>query len=184
MFFDFWHGALLAFIRVLRTKECAPMKKRQSGFTLIELLIVIAIIGILAAIAIPNLLNAVQRGKQKRTMSDMRALATAVEAYAVDNNNYPAAACNAGLYTTAGAVLTTASFTNLTPTYIAQPPKSDGWGNFMLYGISTTTDHYMIRSYGRDQAASAINCGTTTNFNEDIIYSDGTFIQWPEGTQF
>ena len=75
------------------------MRKRESGFTLIELLIVIAIIGILAAIAIPNLLNAVQRGKQKRTMSDMRALATAVEAYAVDNNVYPAATCNPGLFT-------------------------------------------------------------------------------------
>ena len=64
--------------------------RRESGFTLIELLIVIAIIGILAAIAIPNLLNAVQRGKQKRTMSDMRALATAIEAYAVDNNDVSA----------------------------------------------------------------------------------------------
>src|SRR5437867_7536931 len=67
------------------------MKKNQSGFTLIELLIVIAIIGILAAIAIPNLLNAVQRGKQKRSMADMRSLATAIEAYAVDNNVYPQA---------------------------------------------------------------------------------------------
>src|SRR5215831_9815033 len=89
-------GAPLALPEVIRRHH---MRKRESGFTLIELLIVIAIIGILAAIAIPNLLNAVQRGKQKRTMSDMRALATAVEAYAVDNSSYPAATCNAGLFT-------------------------------------------------------------------------------------
>jgi type II secretion system protein G len=161
------------------------MKKRESGFTLIELLIVIAIIGILAAIAIPNLLNAVQRGKQKRTMSDMRALATAIEAYAVDNNNYPAAACNPGIFTTGTEIaLDTNSFTNLTPTYIAQPPKTDGWGRFMQYALGTNNSDYRIRSLGRDNTAQTLQCGTTTNFNDDIVYADGTFIQWPEGTQY
>ena len=161
------------------------MRKPESGFTLIELLIVIAIIGILAAIAIPNLLNAVQRGKQKRTMSDMRALATAIEAYAVDNNMYPAAtSCAGGLYTTTTVTLGTSSFSNLSPTYIAQPPKIDGWGSFLLYGSNVANDSYVIASYGRDRINTSINCGTTTNFNDDIYYSNGTFIQWPEGTQF
>jgi type II secretion system protein G len=160
------------------------MKKRESGFTLIELLIVIAIIGILAAIAIPNLLNAVQRGKQKRSMSDMRALATAIEAYAVDNNQYPAALCAGGIWTSANIALNTNSFTNLTPTYIATPPRIDGWGQFFQYGSDAPGNNYAVASSGRDKSFSGtVNCGTTTNFNDDIYYANGTFIQWPEGTQ-
>ena len=72
----------------------------------------------------------------------------------------------------------------MTPTYIAQPPKQDGWGEFFLYGSDTPGNNYAVKSKGRNkQAAGSVNCGTTTDFNDDIIYSNGTFIQWPEGTQ-
>lgn len=65
------------------------MKKNVSGFTLIELLIVVAIIGILAAIAVPNFLNAQIKAKVSRAQSDLRAIATAVQMYTLDHNTPP-----------------------------------------------------------------------------------------------
>ncbi|MEQ8819048.1 MAG: prepilin-type N-terminal cleavage/methylation domain-containing protein [Sumerlaeia bacterium] len=70
-----------------------PFHRTGSGsagkaFTLIELLIVVAIIAILAAIAVPNFLEAQVRSKVSRAKADMRTISTAVESYAVDNNKY------------------------------------------------------------------------------------------------
>jgi type II secretion system protein G len=62
---------------------------RWKGFTLIELLIVVAIIAILAAIAVPNFLEAQTRSKVSRAKADMRTVATAIESYQVDHNKYP-----------------------------------------------------------------------------------------------
>jgi prepilin-type N-terminal cleavage/methylation domain-containing protein len=80
--FDFW----------INSKERHPPmtgKRFAGGFTLIELLIVVAIIAILAAIAVPNFLEAQVRSKVSRTKADMRSVATALEAYFVDANRYP-----------------------------------------------------------------------------------------------
>lgn len=66
-------------------------KHHGSGFTLIELLIVVAIIAILAAIAVPNFLEAQTRAKVSRAKADMRSIATALEAYRIDSNQYPSA---------------------------------------------------------------------------------------------
>jgi len=142
----------------------------------------IAVIGIVAAIAIPNLLNAIQRGKQKRTMADMRAIATACEMYAIDNAVYPDAKSMDDL-----ARL-------VEPTYIKQLPRTDAWMNPMRYGAWIVSedakgpDAYVVVSGGKDGALEHENLqgysgAPTTNFNADIAFSNGSFVQYPEGVQ-
>jgi general secretion pathway protein G len=163
------------------------MRRNQKGFTLIELLIVVAIIGILAAIAIPNLLTAMQRSKQKRTMADMRTIATAWEARATDVNRYNAAGVT--LPTVSVDAATLGNY--LSPTYVKTFPQRDGWGNnwnfWLDKGMATATaaQVYAIVSGGKDGTFQGNNPlgGATTAFDCDIVYSNGTFIQYPEGVQ-
>ncbi len=129
---------------------------RRRGFTLIELLIVVAIIGIIVAIAIVNMINAIQRAKQKRSMGDMKSLATAVEAYATDQNYYPAAA---GFTLPVGPLAADQHDRNgpdsLSPTYLRVVPLVDGWSSYFTYGTSPARSDFALCSAGADGALDA-----------------------------
>jgi len=100
----------------------------KRAFTLIELLIVVAIIAILAAIAVPNFLESQTRAKVSRAMADMRSIATAIEAYRVDYNRYPLDWMEWGFQSAAGVVLTLDHASVLAPlttpvAYLTSIPK-------------------------------------------------------------
>lgn len=129
------------------------MKAQRSlkGFTLIELLIVVAIIAILAAIAVPNFLEAQTRAKVSRVKSDMRSLATAIEAYAVDHNKYPICRGRGSAFESGGThhiIDLTTPISYITSVSIADPfkPPAPRDANGWLIGSPTPgSDPY---SYG------------------------------------
>lgn len=126
-------------------------------------------LGFVAAIAIPNFLNAIERGRQKRTMVEIRSIGTAIEAYAVDAGAKPEAESLEQLKAV------------LEPKYIASLPQLDGWGKPLQ--VYSAKDHYQIVSTGKDGQADNCPGGATTQFNADICFGDGEFVQWPEGMQ-
>ncbi len=114
----------------------------KKGFTLIELLIVVAIIAILAAIAVPNFLEAQTRSRVSRAMNDLRTISLAMESYYVDNGGYPASIRESwlvpGTYVSMATphLTTPISYVNSVPADIFRRLGGMADSNYWLYALS------------------------------------------------
>ena len=172
------------------------LRNRQRGFTPIELLIVVAIIGIIAAILIPNLIDALQKAKQKRTMADMRNVGTAWLSWVTDVVSGAAAGSGVNTWDGGGYASITHGelFGTLHPSstffYLNELPAKDGWKNSYAYGYTQQPLGSQVIALGSGGRSGAVDLSTEvtigpftpTRYDEDIIWADGFFVRWPGGT--
>lgn len=164
------------------------------GFSLVEILVVLAIMGLLAAIAIPMYINAQNRAKQSQTMANIHQIAVAWEARAIEMKTYNAAGDMFDL--PAYPIGYTDLATMLEPKYIGRVPQLDAWNHPFEFAIDqplrggTAATTFSIRSPGRDGVFQGIGPGgrryeikTFDCFDCDIVFADGQFITKPEGAQ-
>ena len=111
------------------------MKQKNHGFTLIEVMVVVVILGILAAIIAPRVMDRPDAARLVKAKTDIRAIESALKLYRLDNFNYPS---------------TDEGLEALIPKYIARLAK-DPWGNPYLYlspGLHGDMDVYTLGADG------------------------------------
>ena len=142
------------------------------GFSIIELLIVVAVIGLISAIAIPNLINAIQRARQTRSMADLKTIARAVSLYEQDSAGFPIET----------SLVNAENLRSSLQGYMGDFKATDGWRRPFMY-ISDGRNYTLI-SYALDGVASLpYTIGPIHLLEDDIVMSNGIFVQWPEGLQ-
>ena len=168
------------------------LRTQSQGFSLIELLIVVAIIGIIASMLIPNMLDAMQKTKQKRTMADMRITGGAMFSWLTDQVGAAAAGQTSTEINLAdyGGLKTVADLQSiLIPAYLQEIPVRDGWKSAYDYYLKTGNPHsrnvMAIRSKGRDSAPDSSSSYTVvgftpTDYDQDVVWADGFMVRWPE----
>lgn len=132
--------------RTLWAGRRATRRLAYGGFTFLEIIVVVAILGILAAIVIPNMFSSVDDAKRTQTITNIGQLKQGLEMYRLDNSRYPTT--EQGL-----KALVEKPTTDPTPSrwkqYLPEIPK-DGWGNDFAYICPATKAPYEIRSAGQD----------------------------------
>ncbi len=146
----------------------ATTERNQRGFTLIELLITVAVIGILAAIALVNLTNIIDRSRQRSTMADMRTISVGVEVYNIDHGFLPRATSMPELKRL------------LIPYQSSVVPIEDRWKHPFRYSFDDA-GNYTVESFGKDGVdGDDITHDTRFDTNLDMVLSNGKFIAAPE----
>jgi type IV pilus assembly protein PilA len=135
---------------------------REEGFTLVELLVVMLILGILAAIAIPSFFAQRDKARDADAKAAVRTAQTAMETYSTDNN---------GTYTGATAARLEAIEETLTPANLGEPTVTDD-----TYTVTVTSDTTGTFSISRDAGgATSLTCGPATYQGKGGCPTDGTW---------